>query len=131
MAGNYLITEANTITEAIYPQTGVSVSSSTLVDMRDFRRFLTVAQHGTATTASAFNIRIYESTASTWDGAVAVLLTQKTVSVVTASTALETLEISSDDMTDGKRYLGVFLTKVDTASSLASSTIRSNDRYLG
>jgi hypothetical protein len=131
MAGNYLITEANTITEAIYPQTGVSVSSSTLVDMRDFRRFLTVAQHGTATTASAFNIRIYESTASTWGGAVAVLLAQKTVTVATASTALETLEISVDDITEGKRFLGVFLTKVDTASSLASSTIRSNDRYLG
>lgn len=131
MAGNYLITEANDIQEAIFPQTGVAVSSSTLVDMRDFRRFLTVAQHGTATTASTFNIRIYESTANTWGGAVAVILAQKTVTVATASTALETLEVSVDDLTEGSRYLGVFLTKVDTASSLASSTIRSNDRYLG
>lgn len=131
MAGNYLITEANSIVQAIYPQTGVAVSSSTLVDMRDFRRFLVVGQHGTATTASTFNIRIYESTASTWGGAVAVLLTQKTVTVTTATIALETLEIEVDDITDGKRYLGVYMTKVDTASSLASSTIRSNDRYLG
>ena len=131
MAGNYLITEANTIVNAIYPQTGVAVSSSTLVDMRDFRRFCVVGQHGTATTASTLNIRIYESTASTWGGAVAVLLTQKTVTVTTGTIALDTLEIEVDDMTDGKRYLGVYMTKVDTASSLASSTIRSNDRYLG
>lgn len=131
MAGNYLITEANTITEAIYPQTGTGVSSSTLVDMSQHRKFLAVAQHGTATTASAFNVRIYESTASTWGGAVAVLLTQKTVSVLTAATTVTTLEIEVSDITENYRYLGVYVTKVDTASSLASTTIRSNDRYLG
>lgn len=127
---NAKITEQVTISEAIYPQTGVGVSSSTLVDMSQFNRYLVVAQHGTATTQSAFNVRLYESTASTWAGAVAVLLTQATVTVATAGTTVSTIEIKGTDITDGKRYIGVYLTKVDTASSLSAINVRGADRYL-
>lgn len=131
MSGNAKITEVNTIAEAIYPQTGTGVSSSVLVDMSQHRRFVAVAQHGTATTASTFNVRIYESTASTWGGAVAVLLSQTTVTVATATTTVTNLEINVDAMTNGYQYLGVYCTKIDTASSLSAINIRTNDRYLG
>jgi len=131
MSFNAKITEMVTITEGIYPHTGVGVSSSTLVDMSQFRRYVAVAQHGTATTQSAFNVRIYESTASTWGGAVAVLLTQTTVTVATAGTTVTSIEIDVDDITADKRYLGIYVTKVDTASSVSALHIRSNDRYLG
>jgi len=128
---NAKITEVNTITNAIYPQTGIAVSSSTLVDMSQHARFTVVASHGTATTQSTFNVRIYESSASTWAGAVAVLLSQTTVTVVTSAITVSTIDLRDTDITDGKRYLGIYLTKVDTASSLSAITIRGNDRYAG
>ena len=128
---NAKITEVNTITNAIYPQTGTAVSSSTLVDMSQNARFTVVASHGTATTQSTFAVRIYESTASTWAGAVAVLLSTSTVTVVTSAITVSTIDLRDTDITDGKRYLGVYLTKVDTASSLSAITIRGNDRYAG
>lgn len=128
---NAKITEVNTITNAIYPQTGTAVSSSALVDMSQYARFTVVASHGTATTQSTFNVRIYESSASTWAGAVAVLLSQTTVTVVTSAITVSTIDLRDTDITDGKRYLGVYLTKVDTASSLSAITIRGNERYAG
>ncbi len=128
---NAKITETLTLKEAIYPQTGTAVSSSTLVDMRDFSRYAVVASHGTATTASTFAVRVYESTASTWAGAVAVLLSTTTVSVGTATTTVSVVEVDAADITEGKRYLGVYLTKVDTASSLCATTIQTGDRYQG
>lgn len=131
MSGNKKITEQLSITEAIYPQTGTAVSSSTLVDMSQFRRYVVIAQHGTATTQSAFNVRIYESTSATWAGAVATIVTQATVTVATAGTTVSTLEIYVDTMSGTNRYLGAYVTKVDTASSLSALHVRGNDRYLG
>jgi flagellin-like hook-associated protein FlgL len=128
---NAKITEVNTISEAIYPQVSAAISSSTLVDMSQFNKYCAVVSHGTATTASTFVVKVYESTASTWAGAVAVLLSTTTTSVATASTAVSTVDVKATDITEGKRYLGVYVTKVDTASSLSAVTIRSNDRYLG
>lgn len=128
---NGKITEYNTIAEAIYPQVSAGVSSSVLVDMRDYREYCAVVSHGTATTASTLVVKVYESTASTWAGAVATLLSTTTVSVATASTNVSTINVDSSDVTEGARYLGIYVTKTDTASSLSAVTVASNDRYLG
>jgi hypothetical protein len=128
---NAKITEVNTIAEAIYPQVSAGISSSVLVDMRDYGQYCAVVSHGTATTASTFVVKIYESTASTWAGAVATLLSTTTTSVTTASTAVAKVNVASTDLSADKRYLGIYVTKVDTASSLSAITIGSNDRYLG
>lgn len=128
---NAKITEINTISEAIYPQVSAGISSSVLVDMKDFSRYCAVVQHGTATTASTFVVKVYESSASTWGGAVAVLLSTTTVSVATASTAVAKVDVKASDLASANRYLGVYVTKTDTASSLSAVTIGSDDRYLG
>lgn len=128
---NAKITEVNTIAEAIYPQVSAGVSSSVLVDMRDYREYCAVVSHGTATTASTFVVKVYESTASTWSGGVATLLSTTTTSVATASTNVTTVNVADTDITEGKRYLGIYVTKTDTASSLSAVTVTSNDRYLG
>lgn len=128
---NMKITEELTIGEAIYPQVSAGVSSSALVDMQSFGRFVAVVSHGTATTASTLVTKVYESTTATWAGAVAVLLSTTTTSIATASTNVTTVNVNVADITDGKRYLGIFVTKVDTASSLSATFLQGNDRYLG
>ena len=128
---NAKITETNTISEAIYPRVSAGISSSVLVDMRDFGRYCAVASHGTATTASTFVVSIYESSAATWGGAVATLLSTTTTSVATAATAVVKVDVDTEAMANGNRYLGVYVTKVDTASSLSAITIQTNDRYQG
>ena len=128
---NAKITEINTIAEAIYPQVSAGISSSVLVDMRDYNQFCAVVSHGTATTASTFVVKVYESTASTWAGGVATLVSTTTTSIATASTAVAKVEVDSSDVTNGARYLGIYVTKTDTASSLSAVTVASNDRYLG
>lgn len=128
---NAKITEQVTFSEAIYPRVSAAVSSSTLFDMKDFGRFAAVCSHGTATTASTFVISIYESTASTWAGAVATLLSTTTVSVATAGTNVTTVEAKATDLTEGDRYIGVYITKTDTASSLSAVFVGGNDRFIG
>lgn len=127
---NAKITEQVTITEAVYPRTATAISSSTLVDMQGFGRYLAVAQHGTATTESSFVVTVWESTAATWAGAVATVLKTSTVTVGTASTTVSTIDVKESEITDGKRYIGVYMTKVDTASSLSALHVRGNDSYL-
>jgi len=128
---NAKITEQVTISEAIYPQVSAGISSSTLVDMSQFGRYAAVASHGTATTASTFVIKLYESSAATWAGAVATVLSTTTVSVATAATNVTTVDAKATDLTEGNRYIGVYLTKVDTASSISAVHVRGNDRYQG
>lgn len=128
---NAKITEQVTFSEAIFPRVSTGVSSSTLIDCRDFGRIAVVASHGTATTASTFVISLYESTASTWAGGVATLLSTTTVSVATASTNVTTVEAKASDLAEGDRYIGVYVTKTDTASSLSAVFVGGNDRYIG
>jgi hypothetical protein len=128
---NGKITEVNTIAEAIYPQVSAGISSSVLFDTRDFNQYCAVVSHGTATTASTFVVKLYESSASTWGGAVATLLSTTTTSVATATTAVATVNAKPADLIEGNRYIGIYVTKVDTASSLSAVTIGSHDRYLG
>ncbi len=128
---NAKITEQVRILEAIYPQVSAGISSSTLVDMSEFGRYAVVASHGTATTASTFVVKLYESSAATWAGAVATVLSTTTVSVATAATNVTTVDAKATDLTEGNRYIGVYLTKVDTASSISAVHVRGNDRYQG
>lgn len=128
---NAKISETNTITEAVYPQVSSAISSSVLVDMRDFSRYAAVVSHGTATTASTLVVKVYESTASTWAGAVATLVSTTTVSVATAATKVSVVDLSSQQMKNTSRYLGVYITKTDTASALSAVTVQAGDRYLG
>lgn len=128
---NAKITEQVTFSEAIYPRVSAAVSSSTLFDMKDFGRFAAVCSHGTATTASTFVVSLYESTASTWAGAVATLLSTTTVSIATAGTNVTTVEAKATDLTEGDRYIGVYITKTDTASSLSAVFVGANDKYIG
>jgi hypothetical protein len=128
---NAKITELNTIAEAVYPQVSAGISSSVLVDMRDFSRYCAVVSHGTATTASTLVVKVYESSASTWGGAVATLLSTTTVSVGTATTTVAKVDVKAADLASANRYLGVYITKTDTASALSAITIASDDRYLG
>jgi hypothetical protein len=128
---NAKITEQVTFSEAIYPRVSAAISSSTLLDFSQYGRVAVVASHGTATTASTFVISLYESTASTWAGAVATLLSTTTVSIATAGTSVTTVEAKATDLAEGNRYLGVYITKTDTASSLSSVFVGGNDRYIG
>lgn len=128
---NAKITEQVTFSEAIYPQVSAGISSSTLFDMKDYGRFAAVCSHGTATTASTFVVKVYESSAATWAGAVATLLSTTTVSIATAGTSVTTVEAKATDIANGNRYLGVYVTKTDTASSLSSVFVGGNDRYIG
>jgi hypothetical protein len=128
---NAKITEQVTFAEAIYPQVSAGISSSTLFDMKDYGRFAAVCSHGTATTASTFVVKVYESSAATWAGAVATLLSTTTVSIATAGTSVTTVEAKATDLADANRYLGVYITKTDTASSLSSVFVGGNDRYIG
>lgn len=128
---NQKITEQITISEGIYPQVSAGVSSSVLVDMSQFNRYTAVVSHGTATTASTFVVKVYESTAATWAGAVATVLSTTTVSVATASTAVAKVDVIADTITEGKRYLGIYATKVDTASSISAVVLQGDARYQG
>lgn len=128
---NAKISEIETFSEAIYPQVSAGVSSSALVDMSQYGRYCAVVSHGTATTASTLVVKLYESTAATWAGAVATLLSTTTVSVATASTNVTTVDLQATGITEGNRYIGVYVTKTDTASALSAVHVRGNDRYLG
>lgn len=128
------INEKNTFTSAIAPTTGsvVTASSSELVDMSQFTEYLAIVAQGTATTAGVITVSVWESTSPTWAGAVA---TQITASVTTGSSTTSprfiSVGVKETQLTEGHRYLGLYVQKADTASGLAASIARNGDRYLG
>jgi len=125
------IYESNTITSAIVATAStVAVSSSELVDMRDFTEYLAVISQGVATTAGVITVSIWESTSSTWSGAVATKLREITGASQTASRFI-TVSVLESALGDGDRYLGVYVQKADTASGIAAIVVRDGDRYLG
>lgn len=128
------ISENNTFTSAIAPTTvaTVTASSSELVDMSQFGQYLAVVGQGTATTAGVTTVSIWESTSPTWAGAVATQITASvTVGTSTTSPRFVTVEIKASQITEGKRYLGVYVQKADTASGLCANIVRELDRYKG
>ena len=125
------ISESNLITSAIVATAStVAVSSSELVDMRDFTEYLAVISQGVATTAGVITVSVWESTSSTWSDAVATKLTEITGASQTASRFL-TISVLESAITEGDRYLGVYVQKADTASGIAAIIVRDGDRYLG
>jgi hypothetical protein len=128
------ISEQNTFTSAIAPTTvaTVTASSSELVDMSQFSQYLVVVGQGTATTAGVTTVSIWESTSPTWAGAVATQITASvTVGTSTTSPRFVTVEIKATQITEGKRYLGVYVQKADTASGVCANIVRELDRYKG
>lgn len=128
------ISEQNTFTSAIAPTTAstVTASSSELVDMSQFAQYLAVVGQGTATTAGVTTVSIWESTSPTWAGAVATQITASvTVGTSTTSPRFVTVEIKASQITEGKRYLGVYVQKADTASGVCANIVRELDRYKG
>lgn len=129
LINNKKVTEELTISQAVTPTVSAAVSSSALVDMQDYRKFVAEVSKGVTTTAGSLVVTIYESTASTWNGAVAVLLSTSTVATVTGSAYLENVEIDVSAITEGKRYLGVYVTQTDTASAVSTNVIRAESRF--
>lgn len=124
------INERVTFTSAIVATAStVAASSSELVDMKDFTEYLAIVSQGVATTAGVITVSIWESTASTWAGAVATKLTEVTGSSQTESRFIS-VNLLESQITDGRRYLGVYVQKADTASGIAAVVARDGDRYL-
>ena len=125
------INEYTSFTSAIVATAStVAVSSSELVDMKDFTEYLAIVSQGVATTAGVITVSVWESTASTWAGAVATKLTEITGASQPASRFL-TINLLESQIGEGKRYLGVYVAKADTASGIAAVIARDGDRYLG
>jgi hypothetical protein len=125
------IFERTTLTQGIAATaTVVTASSSELVDMKDFVEYLAIVNQGVATTAGTITVTIWQSTAPTWAGAVATSLKTLTGSSQTASRFL-TVSVLESEMTEGRRYLGVYVQKADTASGVAATIARGYDRYQG
>ena len=128
------INEYNTFTPAINPTTvaTVTASSSELVDMSQFTEYLAVIAQGTATTAGVITVSVWESTSATWAGAVATQITASvTTGASTTSPRFITVNIRESQLTEGRRFLGLYVQKADTASGLCASVVRNGDRYLG
>jgi hypothetical protein len=125
------INEYTSFTSAIVATAStVAVSSSELVDMKDFTEYLAIISQGVATTAGVITVSVWESTASTWAGAVATKLTEITGASQTGSRFL-TINLLESQIGEGKRFLGVYVLKADTASGIAAVIARDGDRYLG
>lgn len=124
------ITEALNITEGIEPTTS-DASSAELVDMQDFGKFVSVVSQGSATTAGNLVVTLYESTASTWDGAVATQITASitTTSVDTDSSGIASVEVDESALSSGMRYVGTYAEKDDDDSALSAAHVRGNGRY--
>ena len=114
---NKLINES-TVSVLCYPTTSTGKSASTaLFDMTNYRNVVFETPlhrlpdgkgEGTA------SLQVYESTASTWNGAVATAITNSvaSVSLTSASDQLLQVEVKSQDMSvnNNKRYLNAYIT---------------------
>ena len=128
------INERLTFTNAINPTTAATVtaSSSELVDMSQFTEYLAIVAQGTATTAGVITVTVWESTSPTWGGAVATVITASQVTgVSTTSPRSININLREAQLTEGRRYLGLYVQKADTASGVCAVIARDGDRYLG
>lgn len=127
---NKKITEELQFTSAILPATGASASSSALVDMSESGKYVAVVAQGAVTTAGDTVVSIWESTESTWAGAVAtqVAAARTTVTLVTSGTVSVQVEVDASGLS--KRYLGVHISKADSASAASVQAVRGAKRYL-
>lgn len=123
------ITEELTISQGIVPVASAAVSSSELVAMTKHTKYLATVSIGALTTASSVVVSVYESTSSAWASAVATEVTaaRTTTSVATSGTAIIQVEFDGDTL--GKQYVGVRVTKADTASAISAVISRAGARY--
>jgi hypothetical protein len=119
-------TEMVTASVQVAKTVTTGVSSSALLDMSLYKKAIinVIANKPLDATGTAGNlsVTIYESTASTWNGAVAKtnsVLTDKTSSCYSASTGYVRYEINDYDLTinSGYRYVG-FKTAMWTATDM-------------
>jgi hypothetical protein len=125
------ITEKVTFVEGVQATASVvAVSSSTLVNLENANLYLALVTQGVATTAGTVTVSIYQSTASTWAGAVATLITSSvlTGSSTTASRLLK-LELDPSQLTEGYNHVGIYVQKADTASGISAVHVLGNERY--
>lgn len=132
---NKLINES-TVSVLCYPTTSTGKSASTtLQDMKNYRNVLIEATlhrlpdakgEGTAT------LQVYESTASTWNGAVATAITNSVASVshTSASDNLLQVELKTEEMSvnSDKRYINAYLT-LPTGVQVACTCTRWAPRF--
>ena len=121
------------VTKAVEAVASAGVSSSTLLDMKEFQKIGGIVS-ALAGTAGVITVTLYESTASTWDGAVATALTTSSVatgSVTTSSGAVITVEANTQDMDkeNSKRYVGAHIVTPSATHTVSANLVQENSRY--
>lgn len=118
------------ITTAIAPVASAGVSSSALVSMGEYTKYFVDVEVGAVTTAGNLVVSIYESTSSSWGGAVATEVTAARTTVSTTTSSAKSVQVEIDGDTLNKQYVGVYVTKAgDTASAISAVVIRAGARY--
>lgn len=108
-------TEMITSSVEIAKTVTTGISSTNLLDMRNYKKLVAnvVALKPLDATGSVLNLTVtlYESTASTWNGAVATALTNfvGTAAVYSGSNGVVRVELNDYDMSinNSKRYIGL------------------------
>lgn len=130
------ILNEQTVSVLSYPTTSTGKSASTtFVDMSKYRnikieallhRLPDAKGEGTAT------LQVYESTASTWNGAVATAITNSvaSVSLTSASDQILQVELKADNLSiaSNKRYLNAYLT-LPTGVQISCTAERAKPRF--
>jgi len=115
--------EAVTASLQIAKTVTTGVSSSGLLDMRDWGKAVFEVVGVAHTSTAVMTATVYESTASTWNGAVAKAMTttlfQATATANTLTSGLARIEVDEKDMSVNSdyRYLGCY---VDVDDNLAT-----------
>lgn len=125
-------TEMITSSVEIAKTVTTGISSTNLLDMRNYKKLVAnvVALKPLDATGSVLNLTVtlYESTASTWNGAVATALTNfvATSAVYSGSNGVVRIELNDYDMSinNSKRYVGL-----KTACWTATDQVAIVERY--
>jgi hypothetical protein len=107
--------ESTTQSIAVAPTASAGISSSALYDMKGYERaYITMIAHrgNEGTYTYVMTATVYQSTASTWNGAAAVTMGASllaTASIASASDVIKTLDVSAPlmDVNNDMRYIGV------------------------
>jgi len=127
---NYKISEMLTTSIQTYPTATSGKSSSALIDMSRYDRIiakLLLHRLPDGKGEGAIKLGLWESSTTTWNGAVAVESSQSISSTITsASDVMLQLEINDGDITQGKRYVGYYIT-VPTSTVVSLVVEREGD----
>jgi hypothetical protein len=99
--------------------------------MSQYTEYLAIVAQGTATTAGVITVSVWESTSPTWAGAVATIITaSQFVGVSQTNPRFININLRDSQITEGRRYLGLYVQKADGASGVCAMVARDGDRYL-